>query len=512
MPSYPIPVPESSSSFSVKLSSTYTIGSGDGSGVFGLGGGGGVLGLGGGEGVIWRGGGGSFCHGEKVERETFSLWQKLPTAANRPSRRHITRVAHRKNNADAQQDCEGGYRLYTIFPSAGGSHKITMDQHRLQQEMANALDAEVSLSPQLRPRSRQKLIPWLRDRVDSGEVPGVSWQDRAKTIVKIRWARKSQHDYDVEQDGAIFKAWAVHSGRYTEGVDAPDPSRWKTNFRCAMNKSTEATYLQDQSQEQGDNPYRVYRLSSPSTDDAYPMLNGHHAPTSLDEECELLIEPHYGNNRLFRTKPSRGCVLHPPNFQNGFHAVAELVALPQYTEGNAVRREQYTRIFSHLDRDMMLTLLALFHWSGPQPDCIALVAGPSTSHYPTPDYITLLAGPYASSRDSGCIDFRVVNNDLYVTRHCRVRVFCRMAGGRVVTLRKAVRTKVFDYARFMRGLEDYATGMSQERPETQVFLNLGQKDPGPPNTQALITVILHHVTAEQRLRMVDPRQNMGMIG
>ncbi|XP_019634844.1 PREDICTED: interferon regulatory factor 8-like isoform X1 [Branchiostoma belcheri] len=339
--------------------------------------------------------------------------------------------------------------------------RITMDQHRLQQEMANALDAEVSLSPQLRPRSRQKLIPWLRDRVDSGEVPGVSWQDRAKTIVKIRWARKSQHDYDVDQDGAIFKAWAVHSGRYTEGVDAPDPSRWKTNFRCAMNKSTEATYLRDQSQEQGDNPYRVYRLSSPSTDDAYHNLNGHHASPSLDEGCELLIEPHYGNNRLFRTKPSRGCVLHPPNFQNGFHAVAELVALPQYTEGNAVRKEQYTRIFSHLDRG---------------------------------------------------IDFRVVNNDLYVTRHCRVRVFCRMAGGRVVTLRKAVRTKVFDYATFMRGLEDYATGMSQERPETQVFLNLGQKDPGPPNTQALITVILHHVTAEQRLRMVDPRPNMGMIG
>ncbi|KAI8509299.1 hypothetical protein Bbelb_131470 [Branchiostoma belcheri] len=51
-------------------------------------------------------------------REGFALQQSLsvaktPSAANRPSRPHITRVAHRKNNADAQQDCEGGY-LYAV--------------------------------------------------------------------------------------------------------------------------------------------------------------------------------------------------------------------------------------------------------------------------------------------------------------------------------------------------------------------------------------------------------------
>ncbi|KAI8505420.1 hypothetical protein Bbelb_166090 [Branchiostoma belcheri] len=35
----------------------------------------------------------------------------LEITANRPSRPHITRVAQRKNNADAQQDCEGGYPI-----------------------------------------------------------------------------------------------------------------------------------------------------------------------------------------------------------------------------------------------------------------------------------------------------------------------------------------------------------------------------------------------------------------
>ncbi|XP_078614044.1 interferon regulatory factor 4-like isoform X2 [Branchiostoma floridae x Branchiostoma japonicum] len=333
-----------------------------------------------------------------------------------------------------------------------------MDQHRLRQEMANALhEEEVSLSPQERPRTRQKLIPWLRERVNSGQVPGVGWVDEPRGIVRIQWTRKSQHDYDVDQDGAIFKEWAVHTGRYTEGVDTPDPSRWKTNFRCAMNKSTEADYLRDQSQEQGDSPYRVYRLSPSSTDDAYLHLNGHRSSPVLDEDCELLIEPHYGSDMLFRTKPSHGCLLHSPGFQrNGFHVPAELVALPEYTGGNPHKREQYNRVFNHLDKGIV---------------------------------------------------FRVRNNDLLVTRHCRVRVFCRMAGGKVVKLKKGAKTKVFDYGAFLAGLQDYArTGMTHQRPETQVYLNIGQSDPGPPNSQALITVVLRHVTAEQRLRTVDESQ------
>ncbi|CAH1245510.1 IRF2 [Branchiostoma lanceolatum] len=339
-----------------------------------------------------------------------------------------------------------------------------MDQHRLKREMADSLDVEVSLSPQQRPRTRQKLIPWLRERVNSGQVPGVSWQDEARQMVKILWTRKSQHDYNVDQDGAIFKEWAVHTGRYTEGADKPDPSRWKTNFRCAMNKSTEAKYLRDQSQEQGDNPYRLYRLlSPPTTDDGHQNTNGHRVSPVLDEECELLIEPYYGNNMLFRTKPSKGCLLHPPNFQrNGLHVPAELVALPLYTGGNAQKQDQYNRVFSHLGKGII---------------------------------------------------FRVLNNDLYVTRHCRVRLFCRMVGGRVVTLKKGVKTKVFDYATFMAAIGDYAIGVNQQRPATQVYLSIGQNDPGPPNAHALITVVLRHVTAEQRLRIVDdPQPNMGMCG
>ncbi|KAI8517367.1 hypothetical protein Bbelb_059480 [Branchiostoma belcheri] len=64
---------------------------------------------------------GSFCHGEKVSRSNNGA--KTPSAANRPSRPHITRVAQRKNNADAQQDCEGGY-VKTISEGNSGLKNI----------------------------------------------------------------------------------------------------------------------------------------------------------------------------------------------------------------------------------------------------------------------------------------------------------------------------------------------------------------------------------------------------
>ncbi|XP_035695980.1 uncharacterized protein LOC118429564 isoform X2 [Branchiostoma floridae] len=339
-----------------------------------------------------------------------------------------------------------------------------MDHHSMRQKVTNApVNEEARLSPEQRPRTQQKLIPWLRQRVSSGQVPGVEWVDEPRGVVKIQWPRKSQHDYNVNQDGAIFKEWAVHTGMYTEGVDTPDPSRWETNFRCVMNESTEAEYLRDQSQEQGDSPYRVYRLSPSSADDASQQQLVSHVSPVLDEDCELQIEPYYGSDMVFRTKPSHGCLIHPPSFQrNGFHVPAKLVVLSEYTGGNAHKQKQYNRIFNHLDKG---------------------------------------------------IAARVFNNDLYVTRHCRVRVLCRMVGGKVVKLKKGAKTKVFDYGNFLAVLQDYArTGLTHQRPETQVYLNIGQNDPGPPNSQALITVVLRHVTAEQRLRTVDDSlPNMGQF-
>ncbi|KAI8519355.1 hypothetical protein Bbelb_026120 [Branchiostoma belcheri] len=64
---------------------------------------------------------------------------KTPSAANRRLRRHITRVAQRKNNADAQQDCEGGYNGQGNSPRPhdhlciirGASLNISPEQHRI---------------------------------------------------------------------------------------------------------------------------------------------------------------------------------------------------------------------------------------------------------------------------------------------------------------------------------------------------------------------------------------------
>lgn len=52
--------------------------------------------------------------------------------------------------------------------------------------------------------------------------------------------------------------WAIHKGRYREGVDKMDWPAWKTRLRCALNKQADITELKDQSCTEKSNPYRVY--------------------------------------------------------------------------------------------------------------------------------------------------------------------------------------------------------------------------------------------------------------
>uniref|UniRef100_A0A0E9VLD1 IRF tryptophan pentad repeat domain-containing protein n=1 Tax=Anguilla anguilla TaxID=7936 RepID=A0A0E9VLD1_ANGAN len=39
----------------------------------------------------------------------------------------------------------------------------------------------------------------------------------------------------MDKDACLFKQWAIHTGKYKEGVGSPDPKTWKANFRCALN-------------------------------------------------------------------------------------------------------------------------------------------------------------------------------------------------------------------------------------------------------------------------------------
>ncbi|XP_019897359.2 interferon regulatory factor 4 isoform X1 [Esox lucius] len=122
-------------------------------------------------------------------------------------------------------------------------------------------------------RSTRRLRCWMVDQVNinSGRYRGLIWDDDAKTMFRIPWKHAGKQDFRSEEDGAIFKAWAVFKGKLPDGSNA-DPASWKTRLRCALNKSPEFQEVNERSQMDIPEPYKVYRLV-PMSEQALGTVN-----------------------------------------------------------------------------------------------------------------------------------------------------------------------------------------------------------------------------------------------
>ena len=52
--------------------------------------------------------------------------------------------------------------------------------------------------------TRQRMRPWLENRINSGEIPGLEWIDKTQLIFKVPWKHVGNREWR-EGDSQIFK-------------------------------------------------------------------------------------------------------------------------------------------------------------------------------------------------------------------------------------------------------------------------------------------------------------------
>lgn len=110
-------------------------------------------------------------------------------------------------------------------------------------------------------KSRLSLPCWLEEQISSGRYKGLRWVDRSKREFTVPWKHASRQGW-LEDDAALFKAWAVYTRRYREERgDLPDPKKWKANFRCAVNACPDIFAVKSYSgSKRGQNACRVFKF------------------------------------------------------------------------------------------------------------------------------------------------------------------------------------------------------------------------------------------------------------
>lgn len=98
-----------------------------------------------------------------------------------------------------------------------------------------------------------KMKNWIIDQVNSKQFPGLDWVDKEQSKFKVPWRHAKKKGYNRERDAALFKEWALYTGKYAKHSD---PTIWKINFRCALNSLKDIKECKEEHTE----TFKVYQI------------------------------------------------------------------------------------------------------------------------------------------------------------------------------------------------------------------------------------------------------------
>uniref|UniRef100_A0A674K6T7 Interferon regulatory factor 5 n=1 Tax=Terrapene triunguis TaxID=2587831 RepID=A0A674K6T7_9SAUR len=382
---------------------------------------------------------------------------------------------------------------------------------------------------------RIRLKPWLIAQVNSNQYPGLQWVNPERKLFCIPWRHATRHVPTQDDENTVFKAWAKETGKYNEGVDEPDPAKWKANLRCALNKSREFKLIYDGTKDTPMQPYKIYEVyeghqpnggtSSPGKGDPVhrvcldvqkacrpPSLITPRTPPPTQPPCPLTaptpIHPSpgalTGTHRQRREAEQPGpSPLHSATSQPRRSASLTDLELKFHYRGRqasslTISNPHGCRLF-HSSLEPTHEQVELFG-----PVTLEQVRFPSTEHIPN-EKQRFYTHQLLDVMDRGLI-LELQGQDIYAVRLCQCKVFWTgpCAGERAGPnpIERERKIKLFSLENFLNGLILFQKGQTSTPPPFEIFLCFGEEWPDQkPKEKKLITVQVVPVAARILLEM-----------